>query len=154
MPENPLIFYALAVAVVVGVILSTLVPRAKIAVGSLVLTIVFSAVLLNMGGAKTVSLFIFVLLSGLLLLLVRKNSTPDQWLPSNPKAGLLTWIVLGSLILIFAAVLKNTRWQALRLESLPDWSEIWSQYGIVLILVGLTILATILWHKTDRANSK
>ncbi len=154
MPENPLTFYALAVAAVVGVILASLAPRTKIALGSLAPAIVFSAVLLYMAGVKPVSLFIFVLLSGLLLLLARKNSTSDQWLPSNPKAGFLTWIVLGSLLLIFAAVLKNTRWQALRLESLPDWSEIWSQYGILLILVGLTILATLLWHKTGRANSK
>jgi hypothetical protein len=152
MPENPLTFYAPAVSAAVGAIISTLVPRTKIAVGSLALTIVLSAVLLYMAEVKPVSLFIFVLLSSLLLLLARNNSASDQLLPSNPMAGFLTWIVLGSLLLIFAAVLKNTRWQALRLESLPDWSEIWSQYGILLLLVGLTILATILWHKTDRAN--
>jgi uncharacterized membrane protein YidH (DUF202 family) len=138
----------------VGVIISTLVPRIRIALGSLALTIVFSAALLYMTEVKPVSLFIFVLLSSSLLLLARNNSASDQLLPSNPMAGFLTWIVLGSLLLIFAAVLKNTRWQALRLESLPDWSEIWSQYGIVLILVGLTIMATLLWYKTDRADSK
>jgi|GEM_PF-5270184 len=154
MAENPLIFYALAVAAVAGVILSTLVPRFKVALISLTLAIVTDAALLYMAEAKTASLFIFVLLSGLLLLLARKNSASDQWLPSNPKAGFLTWIVLGSLLLICATVLKNTRWQALRLESLPDWNEIWSQYGIVLILASLTIMATLLWHKTDRASSK
>ena len=154
MPENPLTFYALAVSAVVGVILASLAPRIKIALVSLTLAIVLGAVLLYMAEVKPVSLVIFIFLSGLLLLLARKNSTSDQLLPSNPKAGLLTWIVLGSLLLISAAVLKNTRWQALRLESLPDWSQIWSQYGIVLILVGLTILATLLWYKTERASSK
>ena len=154
MPENPLTFYALAVLAVIGGILASLVPRTKIAVGSLALAIVFSAVLLYMAEVKPVSLFLFIFLSVSLLLLARKNSASDQLSPSDPKAGILTWIVLGSLLLIFAAVLKNTRWQALRLESLPDWSEIWSQYGILLILVGLTIMATLLWHKTDRANWK
>ena len=154
MPENSLAFYALAVAAVVGVILATLVPRIKMALGSLALAIFLSAALLYGAEVKTVSWFIFVLLSGLLLFSARKNSTSDRLLPSNPKAGLLTWIVLGSLLLIFAAVLKNTGWQALRLASLPDWNEILSQYGILLIALALSIFITMLWHQPKRSDRR
>ena len=153
MTGSPPLFYLLAAGVVISVILSTAVSKGRLALISTILAITFCWWILRLANLSSVGLILFVMLSAVQFWLSFRKTQPNQEpFPFNPKTILLTWIVLGSLLLIFAAVLKNTRWQALRLESLPDWSETWSQYGILLILVGLTILASLLWHKTNRAN--
>jgi len=153
MTKSSPIFYLLAAGAIISVILSTALSKNRFTSISAILAIAFSSGILWLANLGTFGLSLFISLSALLLLLLlRKTRLDQETLSSNPQTSFLIWIVLGSLLLIFATVLKNTRWQALRLESLPNWSQIWSQYGILLILVGLTILAILLWHKTDRAN--
>ena len=153
MTGSPPLFYLLAAGVVISVILSTTVSKDRLTFISTILAIIFCGGILLLANLSTLGLILFVMFSATHLWLSFRKTRPSQEsFPYNPRASFLVWIVLGSLLLIFAAVLKNARWQALPLQRIPGWGEMFSQYGVLLvflILVGVVALLSLKLKRHD-----
>lgn len=152
MPESSFVFYGLTLVVVAGVILSTTLPDQKRGRRFLGLALLFYVGLLYFIHLNSSSLILSTLSLVLLFIIVSLQKPGEsQSSAENPKLRLLTWIILGSLLLILTMILKNTTWRPPVQENPPTRSEVFSQYGVLLLFIAFSAISSLLWFKT-KAN--
>lgn len=151
MSGSSFLFYGLALGLVAFTILSSTLPKLKAALVCLGLALCFGIGLLYFIKVSLVNLVLFIsMLVLLFIVLIVRTGSPQESQIENSKLGLLTWIILGSFLLILATVLKDTKWHLLSWEDQPSWLDIFSQYGILTFFIGTSLISALLWLKGNQ----
>jgi hypothetical protein len=146
--EESMVFYGLALGIAASAILATVLPSRRAAWVFLGLCLGLVSGFLLLTNFAIFNLILFILLWATLFVQLSRRKPEAEGPPAaDPRLTLLTWVILGSLLLSLAVVLKDTNWSFPSPPTQPGWQQMFSQYWILIPLVCLGILVFFLLRR-------